>query len=236
VSPLTAEKRTLTGIYRRLHAHFGHAGWWPGESAFEVCVGAVLVQNTAWTNVEKALAVLRTRALLSFESLRAMPVDTLAPLIRSSGYFNVKARRLAALLELLDREYAGRVERMREEDPLALRAKLLAVAGIGRETADSIVLYAAGLPVFVVDAYTRRIFTRLGLLRGDEDYDEIRARFERALPRDAALYNDYHAQIVRLGKDVCRPVPRCEICPLRRLCPRRGIARRVPLDGRKTRR
>ena len=226
----------LHDIYRKLVLRRGHAGWWPAGSAFEVCVGAILVQNTAWTNVEKALAVLRTRALLSFESLRAMPVDTLAPLIRSSGYFNVKARRLAALLELLDREYAGRVERMRGEEPLALRAKLLAVAGIGRETADSIVLYAAGLPVFVVDAYTRRIFTRLGLLRGDEDYDEIRARFERALPRDAALYNDYHAQIVRLGKDVCRPVPRCEICPLRRLCPRRGIARRVPLDGRKARR
>ena len=236
VSPLATDRRRLLAIYRRLLRHHGHAGWWPGETAFEVCLGAILVQNTSWTNVEKALAVLRAQGLLSFAALRPLPASALAPLIRSSGYFNVKARRLAALLKLLDLEYGGRVERMREEEPLALRAKLLAVAGIGRETADSIVLYAAGLPVFLVDAYTRRIFARLGLLRGGEDYDEIRARFERALPRDAALYNDYHAQIVRLGKDVCRPVPRCEICPLRRLCPRRGVARRVPLDGRNTRR
>jgi endonuclease III related protein len=205
--------------------HHGHAGWWPGESAFEVCLGAILVQNTSWTIVEKALGVLRERSLLAFEPLRALPVEALAPLIRSSGYFNVKARRLAAFLAFLEREYAGRVEAMAGEDALVLRGKLLAVPGIGRETADSIVLYAAGLPVFVVDAYTRRIFSRLGFIRGDEDYDEIRALFERHLPPDAPLYNDYHAQIVLLGKDLCRPMPRCPACPLGDLCARRGVRR-----------
>lgn len=223
VSPLTPARRRLLMIYRRLLRRQGHAGWWPGETAFEVCLGAILTQNTSWTNVEKALAVLRDRALLAFAPLRAISAETLAPLIRSSGYFNVKARRVGAFLAFLEGEYGGRVEAMAREEPLVLRHKLLAVAGIGRETADSIVLYAAGLPVFVVDAYTRRIFSRLGLIRGDEDYDDIRAFFERSLPKDAALFNDYHAQIVLLGKDVCRPVPRCAACPLDDLCVRRGV-------------
>jgi len=230
VSPLTSRRR-LIAIYQRLLRHHGHAGWWPGETSFEVCVGAILVQNTSWTNVEKALGVLRERALLAFAPLHALSAEALAPLIRSSGCFNVKARRLSAFLSFLGGEYAGRTADMAREDPLLLRRKLLSVSGIGRETADSIVLYAAGLPLFVVDAYTRRIFSRLGLIRGDEDYDEIRAFFEQRLPRNAALFNDYHAQIVRLGKDVCRPKPRCEACPLGDLCARRGV-RRATIRGR----
>ena len=225
MSPLAGNDRGLLAIYRRLLRRQGHASWWPGESSFEICLGAILVQNTAWTNVEKALGVLRERGLLSFAALRAMPAAALAPLIRSSGYFNVKARRIEAFLAFLDEAYGGRVEAMAAEERLALRARLLAVNGIGRETADSIALYAAGLPIFVVDAYTRRIFARLGLLRGDEDYDAIRAFFESRLPRDAALYNDFHAQIVRLGKDICRPVPRCDACPIHDLCARRGLRR-----------
>jgi endonuclease-3 related protein len=223
VSPLaTADRRDLVQIYQRMLRRQGHAGWWPGETPFEVCVGAILVQNTAWTNVEKALTVLRARGLLTFEALRPLSTADIAPLIRSSGFFNVKARRLAAFLAFLGAEYGGRVEAMAHEEPLALRAKLLAVDGIGRETADSIVLYAAGLPIFVVDAYTRRIFGRLGLIRGDEDYDVIRAFFESRLPREAALFNDYHAQIVLLGKDICRPKPLCDGCPLDAACARRG--------------
>jgi endonuclease-3 related protein len=210
---------SLLAVYERLHAAHGHRGWWPGRSAFEICIGAILVQNTAWANVEKALAVLRGRRLLSYRGLRGMTPAALAPLIRSSGYFNVKARRVMAFVEFLGCYYGGRVAAMRREAPLALRAKLLGVPGIGPETADSIALYAAGQPLFVVDAYTRRIFARLGLLRGTEDYDTIRARFEAALPRDAALYNDYHAQIVHLGKDFCRTVPRCGACPLAAVCP-----------------
>jgi endonuclease III related protein len=210
---------SLTSIYERLRQAHGHRGWWPGETAFEVCVGAILTQNTSWTNVEKALAVLRDRGILSFAGLHGMTPDELAPLIRSSGYFNVKARRVLAFVDFLGREYGGAVEPMAGEEPHELREKLLAVSGIGRETADSIALYAAGLPIFVVDAYTRRIFTRLGLLRGHEDYDVIRRVFESALPGEAALYNDYHAQIVHLGKDFCRTVPRCAPCSLRDVCP-----------------
>jgi endonuclease-3 related protein len=213
----------LRRVYRRLRRHFGHAGWWPGETAFEVCVGAILTQNTSWSNVQKALEALRRGGRLSYEGLSSLPPSRVAPLIRSSGYFNVKARRLKAFLTFLGAEYGGRVEAMSGEDPRALRAKLRAVAGIGRETADSIVLYAAGLPLFVVDAYTRRVFARLGLLRGDEPYDEIQDLFMARLRPDAALYNDYHAQIVRLGKDLCRPRPRCTECPLHTFCPRRGV-------------
>jgi endonuclease-3 related protein len=216
---------TLRDVYRRLLKSRGPAGWWPGDGAFEVCVGAILVQNTAWANVEKALGVLRGRGLLSFRRLRALGAEQLAPLIRASGTYNVKARRLAALLAFLD-AFGGRPERMASEDPWTVRKRLLAVPGIGRETADSILLYAAGLPLFVVDAYTRRVFARLGLLRGDESYDEVQAFFMGHLPRKAALYNDYHAQIVLLAKDVCRPRPLCGACPLAGLCPRKGVAGR----------
>ena len=210
-------------MYRRLRARFGHAGWWPGDSPFEVCVGAILVQNTTWANVERTLDGLERRRLLSFRALARLPASRLAPLLRSSGTFRVKARRLRAFLDFLSSEYGGRVEAMRDEDLPLLRRKLLAVPGIGPETADSIALYAAEQASFVVDAYTRRVFTRLGLLRGDESYGEVQRLFEEHLPRDAALYNDYHAQIVRVGKDFCRLRPRCPECPLKELCPRRGL-------------
>jgi endonuclease-3 related protein len=221
----TADARELTDIYALLRRARGPAGWWPGETPFEVCLGAILVQNTSWTNVEKTLAGLRERGLLSFEALERLPASRLAPLLRSSGYFNVKARRVKAFLAFLKSEYGGRVERMAEEEPQALRAKLLAVNGIGPETADSILLYAAALPSFVVDAYTRRVFSRLGLLRGDESYAEIQSFFTERLPRDVSLYNDYHAQIVLLGKDTCRSRPRCAVCPLAARCRRRGLRR-----------
>jgi endonuclease-3 related protein len=216
-------RRALLRVYRRLRDRYGHAGWWPGESSFEVCVGAILVQNTAWANVERTLASLRRRGLLSFEALHRRPPSRLAPLLRSSGTFRVKARRLRAFLDFLGAEYGGQVEGMRAESPEALRRKLLAVPGIGPETADSIALYAAGKPLFVVDAYTRRVFSRLGLLRGDLSYAEIQQLFEERLPRDADLYNDYHAQLVRLGQEACRSRPRCAECPLDDLCPKRGL-------------
>jgi endonuclease-3 related protein len=213
----------LQGIYGRLRDRYGHAGWWPGESAFEVCLGAILTQNTAWSNVEKALAALRAQGLLTYEALKDVPRERLGSMIRAAGTYNIKAVRLGAFLAFLGRRYGGRVEAMAAEDAEALRQELLEVPGIGPETADAIVLYAAGLPVFVVDAYTRRVFTRLGLLRGGESYDEIQRWFMRWLPRDAELFNDYHAQIVRLAKDVCRPRPRCASCPLDTMCIRRGV-------------
>jgi endonuclease III related protein len=225
----------LVRVYRRLRARFGPAGWWPGDSPFEVCVGAILVQNTAWANVERTLELLRARSLLSFEALDRISAPRLAPLLRSSGTFRVKARRLRAFLDFLGAEYGGRVEGMRADGPGSLRRKLLAVPGIGPETADSIALYAAEKPLFVVDAYTRRVFSRLGLLRRDRAgrarptssgpgaYDRVQRYLMDRLPRDAAFYNDYHAQLVRLGKDHCRPRPRCAGCPLDDLCPKRGL-------------
>jgi endonuclease-3 related protein len=188
-----------------------------------VCLGAILTQNTSWTNVERALDELRARGVLSWEGLRAMPVARLARLFRRSGTYNVKARRVRAFLDFLGREHGGRAEALAGTETSVLRQNLLAVKGIGPETADSIVLYAAGGAVFVVDAYTRRVFSRLGLLRGDERYEDVQAFFMSRLPADAALFNEYHAQVVRLAKDVCRVRPRCDACPLRDLCPRRGV-------------
>jgi endonuclease-3 related protein len=188
-------------------------------------VGAILVQNTSWRNVERALDTLRSRGLLSFEALAPIDAAGIAPLVRSSGVFRVKSRRLRAFLDFLGQRFGGRVEAMRTWPAAELRRALLSVHGIGRETADSIALYAAGRPLFVVDAYTRRILARLGLARGDEPYDALQAFIHRRLPRDADLYNDYHAQLVRLGKDVCRPRPRCDECPLAGVCAHRGAPR-----------
>ena len=213
----------LADVYERLRRHRGPAGWWPAETPFEVCVGAILVQNTAWPNVEKALCSLRAAGRLSYEGLAGLGQEELAALIRPSGCYNVKAKRLAAFVDFLGREYGGRVEAMAVLDPRVLREQLLAVRGVGRETADSIALYAAGLPLFVIDAYTRRVFGRLGMIRGDEDYDELQRRFMDELPEDAGMFNDYHAQIVNLAKDICRPRPHCDRCPLDSICPRAGV-------------
>jgi endonuclease III related protein len=210
-------------VHRRLRRRYGSPAWWRG-TRFEVCVGAILTQNTAWSNVEKALDALRSRGRLSYRRLRGLPAARLAPLIRSSGTYNVKARRLAGFVAFLGREYGGRVGAMSREDPWELRAKLLAVPGIGRETADSIALYAAGVPLFVVDAYTRRVFSRLGLVGGHEPYDALQRFFMDNLPRDTALYSDYHAQIVRLAQTACRTRPLCGRCPLEGVCPKRGVA------------
>jgi endonuclease-3 related protein len=210
-------------VYRRLLAAYGPAGWWPARTPFEVCLGAILTQNTAWSNAEKALRALRRRGLLSFRRLSALSAGELAPLIRSSGVFRVKARRVRAFLDFLGQEYGGRAGALRRTEAVELRRRLLAVPGIGPETADCIALYAAGKAFFVVDAYTRRVFRRLGHLRGDETYDEAQAFFTRALPATASLFNDYHAQIVRLAKEACRARPLCGRCPLDRICPKRLV-------------
>jgi endonuclease-3 related protein len=221
-------------IYERLLERQGHSGWWPGATAFEVCLGAILTQNTSWRNVEKALAVLRDRHLLSYGALRRLPTARLASLIRPSGTFRVKARRVKAFLRFLG-GVDGRVEDLAREDPGTLRRRLLSVSGIGPETADSIILYAVGLPVFVVDAYTVRIFVRLGLIEAGSDYASVQRAFSAALRRDAALYNDYHAQIVRLGKDYCRARPLCDRCPLEDLCPRIGVSLSPPSSSARPR-
>ncbi len=212
-------RRLLLRIYERLRTRKGHLGWWPGETAFEVCVGAILVQNTAWSNVERALGALKRAKRLTYRALSGLAPSQIAPFIRSAGTFNVKARRVAAFVAFLGSEYGGRVSAMAADGPESLRSKLLAVNGIGPETADSIALYAAGKPVFVVDGYTRRVFSRLGLVAADEPYGALQRFFADVLPQDAALYGDYHAQIVELAKDVCRPRPRCGECALGDICP-----------------
>jgi endonuclease-3 related protein len=207
--------------YRLLLERHGPQHWWPGETPFEVMVGAVLTQNTAWGNVEKAIAGLKRAGALSCRAILDLSDAALAELIRPAGYFNVKARRLKALCGfLMERGVAEAPERLAAQaTPAELRRSLLGVHGIGEETADSILLYALNLPRFVVDAYTRRAFGRLGLLDGGESYAEIQRLFETELPADIGLYNEYHALIVRLGKEHCRPKPRCTDCPLNTICP-----------------
>lgn len=197
-----------------LHA-LGPQGWWPGRTRFEVIVGAILTQNTAWTNVARAIANLRQARVLTPKALVALPAPKLARLVQPSGYYRTKAARVKRFLRFLRARYALNLSRMFAERPSKLREELLAVSGIGPETADSILLYAGGVPVFVVDAYTRRILGRHGLIRADATYDAVQALFTENLPPDPALYNEYHALLVAVGKDFCRPLPRCARCPLR---------------------
>lgn len=207
--------------YPLLLERFGPQHWWPGVSPLEVMVGAVLTQNTSWRNVERAIDRLKAHSALSVRAILEHSDSALAELIRPAGYFNIKAQRLKALCAYLaEQGVAADPSRLRHLATLAeLRAQLLAVRGVGPETADSILLYALELPVFVVDAYTRRIFGRLGLLSGLEGYADIQGCFHGHLPAQVPLYNEYHALIVRLGKDVCRPRPRCGDCPLAPICP-----------------
>ncbi|MDR0476396.1 MAG: endonuclease III domain-containing protein [Desulfobulbaceae bacterium] len=205
-------------IFDLLLAHFGPRHWWPADSPFEVVVGAVLTQNTNWQNARRAIAALKERGCLSFAALDALPVDELAVLIRPCGYHGVKAKRLKNLLAMLRREYDGDVEAIACDTLPAAREKLLAVSGIGPETADAILLYAAGHPIFVVDAYTHRVFSRHFLVPEESDYDEIQSAFMAALPANAALFNEYHALIVELGKRHCQKrQPLCGNCPLGQL-------------------
>ncbi len=205
----------LLEIYHRLYHHFGPQGWWPAETPFEVCVGAILTQNTNWQNVEKALAGLKARELLSPEALAEVPLEVLAELIRPAGYFRVKAQRLKHFLSFLMEEYQGKLELMAQEELETLRPKLLAVKGIGPETADSILLYALEKPVFVVDAYTKRLLLRHGLTTEEAGYHELQELFMRNLPRDPRLYNEYHALLVACGKTYCLSrKPRCAECCL----------------------
>lgn len=207
-------RKVLFKIYQALRKQYGHRHWWPGDTPFEVMVGAILTQNTAWINVERAIQNLRQHGLLTPQSLLRISQSRLAKEIRPAGYFNVKAVRLKNFVRFFFSEYGGSVKRMSRERGLRLREKLLKVNGIGEETADSILLYASGKPFFVVDAYTRRVFMRHRYLKGIEKYQEIQALFERLLPRNVRLFNDYHAQIVQVGKDFCRKAPRCGECPL----------------------
>lgn len=234
---------SLLEVYRCLLDRFGPQGWWPISSLagtegfdergyhggdytyprdeaqqFEVVLGAILTQNTAWTNVERAMGNLKVAGLLSPEAVYKAPEEKLLECLRPAGYFRVKARRLGAFLDLLSRAHGGSLESLLSMPTEELREVLLGTNGIGPETADSILLYAAHRASFVVDAYTRRTFGRLDLLDPGAGYEELRSLFEAELPRGEGLYNELHALIVRHGKEVCRKTPLCPLCPFNDVC------------------
>jgi endonuclease III related protein len=207
----------LDEYYNSLFTALGPQHWWPGKTQFEIIVGAILTQNTSWKNVETAIAKLRNRGLLSPSAIRIAPIRRLERLVRSSGYFRQKARKLKAFCEFLETKYAGSLERMFATPTFVLREQLLGVFGIGPETADSILLYAGGHEVFVVDAYTKRILARHGWIPEKAKYDDVRWIFEGQFPGDVKRFNEFHALIVHAGKRWClAQEPRCEDCPLGR--------------------
>ena len=210
----------LEEVYRRLFRRYGPQGWWPGEGPLDVIIGAILTQSAAWTNVEKALARLKEADCWSLQAIHRMPVDELAAIIRPSGYFNAKARKLKAFARRVVEDYGGSLDDFLRKDLAPLREELLAIHGIGPETADDILVYAANRPSFVIDSYTRRIVDRVGFTlpgRGSA-YGDYQALFQDNLPQDAALFNEYHALLDHHAKAACRKPPRCSGCCLADIC------------------
>jgi len=211
-------KQALLDIYHQLMAHYGPQYWWPALEPFEVIVGAILTQSAAWGNVEKAIANLKAASALSTRVLRQLPTPELAKLIYPSGYYNAKALKLKSFAHWLGENYDDNLDRLFAHDIDQLRQQLLSIHGIGQETADSIILYAANKPIFVIDAYTRRIINRIGLAPIGNSYNTYQELFMDNLPSDTRLFNEYHALLVRLGKDVCRRQPLCPECCLNNRC------------------
>jgi endonuclease III related protein len=216
----TRLKSVLIDVYDRLFACYGLQHWWPGDTPFEVIVGAILTQSTSWSNVEKAIRNLKQENALDAAVMRAMPLDRLAALVRASGYYNAKAHKIKALVDWLA-TYEDDLAAIFARDTATLRQQLLGVFGIGEETADSILLYAGMKPVFVIDAYTRRIVDRLGLCPDGNRYIDYQRLFLETVSPDVRLYNEYHALLVRHGKDACRKTPRCQECVLADICARK---------------
>ncbi len=205
----------LMRIYKKLYRAYGPRNWWPGETSFEVMVGAILTQNTSWRNVERAIQRLKEKGILNPEGIHQLKRSQLASLIKSSGYFRIKADRLKEFVNFLFENYDGNINRMRKEELKTLRKKLLGVKGLGPETADSILLYGLRKPIFVVDAYTKRILSRHGITSENATYEEIQKLFMENLLLDERLFNEYHALLVHLGKTVCKKTPKCDICPIK---------------------
>jgi endonuclease-3 related protein len=213
-------KNTLMGIYRRLYSRFGPLHWWPGDTPLEIMVGAVLTQNTAWKNVEKAIRSLKDTGNLTLSALYHIPLHDLAHLVRPAGYYNLKASRLKNLIAFVFEESGGDLSRFFNGDVELLRNRLLAIKGIGLESADSILLYAGGFSTFVVDAYTRRMLHRHVLIDQGASYETVRKLFMDHIPPQPALYNEFHALIVELGKQYChKNNPSCRNCPLSEIIP-----------------
>jgi endonuclease III related protein len=204
----------LALMYKKLYASLGPQHWWPGETPFEVAVGAILTQNTNWSNVEKAIANLKKDKVLNPKALHDMSHARLAALIRPAGYFNIKAKRLKNFISFLINEYNGSMTRMKKQDLRSVRKSLLSVNGIGPETADSIILYALEKPVFVIDAYTKRVLSRHNIMDHDASYEAFQDLFHSKLKENISLFNEYHALFVRLAKENCRTKPVCTDCPL----------------------
>jgi endonuclease-3 related protein len=211
----------LMEIFYKLLKAFGPRQWWPGDTPFEVMVGAILTQNTSWKNVEKAIQKLKTRRVLTPKGIHRLKTSDLASLIRSSGFYRIKADRLMSFVDFLFEEFEGKIERMKKEPFERLRKRLLEVKGIGQETADSILLYALQKPMFVVDAYTRRVLSRHGMISDRASYEEVQKLFMRHLPPDEKLFNEYHALLVHVAKSACKKIPQCDLCPLERVRPER---------------
>jgi endonuclease-3 related protein len=210
-------KRRLLTVYEKLYNYFGPQNWWPGDTPFEIMVGAILTQNTNWQNVEKAIENLKAGNALCPSKILELPDDELAEMLRPSGYFNIKAKRLKNFVKWFSDNFNADEKKLSKVSLNEIRHKILKVNGVGKETADSILLYAANQNTFVVDAYTMRIFSRLGIISKDNSYEEVRKLFMDNIPSDIQLYNEYHALIVALGKDFCKPSPKCEKCPLKKI-------------------
>ena len=218
---MSRTSQTLEQMYSAMRERFGHQAWWPGETPLEICVGAILTQNTNWANVEKAIANLKAAGALNLRSLHEMGHVRLAELIKPAGYFNIKAKRLKNFIAFVWKSHGENLggdgaggNGFLDRSVTTLREELLSISGIGRETADSMILYAAGKPTFVVDTYTYRILLRHGLIAPEDDYEAIKELMESCLPKDVELWNDYHAQLVAVGKQYCWPTAKCEGCPL----------------------
>ena len=210
----------LQDIYRRLYTTYGPQGWWPGDGPFDVVVGAILTQAAAWTNVERAIAAMKQAGSWSIQAIHAMPAAELALIIRPSGYFNAKAQKLKAFARHVVDAYDGDLQALLSRDLRPLREELLSIHGIGPETADDILVYAAEKPSFVIDAYTRRVVQRLGLfpLDAKSSYQAYQDLFHSNLEEDVPLFNEYHALLDRHAKDTCAKVPRCDACCLKDIC------------------
>jgi len=216
------ENKILSKIYNSLFHSFHPQNWWPGDTADEIIIGAILTQNVNWKNVETAIENLKQNDLYTIEQIHHANIEKIAPLIRSTLYYNQKAKKLKNFAEFLFTTYNGELDRMFRTETAELRRQLLQIKGIGEETADSILLYAGGKPVFVIDTYTKRIFSRLGITKPDWNYSQYQQFFMANLPQDISLFNDYHAQIVHLGKHFCKRKPLCYKCPLNNICRSRG--------------
>ncbi len=208
-------RQRLLKIFDALLTSFGKRNWWPGETQLEIIVGAVLTQNTSWKNVEKAIDNLKREKVLKVRTLRNISTETLAEIIKPSGFYNIKARRLKNLIDLIHDSYSSDIRELEKEDLWDIREKLLSVSGVGKETADSIILYALGKPIFVIDVYTKRFLSNHRLFDGEYDYDTLQRFFMEALPHDPYLFNEFHALIVCLCQNYCRKIPLCGLCPLK---------------------